>query len=294
LFGPVCPADIPVFTAKTSLVVLSATAVDDRGRPVRDLRPDEVRIFDGGQPQKLLRFSRGREAGARFLLLVDASGSMRLDLRSASVRMAVLQLLAVLEPGDEVAVASFDERYRRLQPFGIDREAVMSALDAITPFGSTALHDGLLQATEDLASAGDGRRAVVVITDGIDTASRHSPDEVIARSRAIDVPIYAISIVSPLDNPASARFSGQAARTPLAAGRDALRRYAEMSGGVAFTASEFRELKGAVDQIAGEVSFQYRLGYEPPTGPAGFRRVEVRTTRKGVAVRARRGYVPLG
>jgi Ca-activated chloride channel homolog len=273
--------------------VLSATAVDDRGRPVGDLRAEELRVYDAGQPQRLLRFSRGRESGARLLLLVDASGSMRPELRSTSVRMAVHQLLAVLSPQDEVAVAGFDERYRRLLDFSVDRGAVNAALDEIAPFGSTALHDALRLATDEMADAGDGRRAVVVITDGIDTASRHAPDDVVARARARDVPIYTISIVSPLDDPDSRFFAKPDASGAAGQGRSALRRYAETSGGVAFTVSEFRELRAAVAQIATELSFQYRLGYEPPAGPAGFRQVEVRTTRKGVAVRSRRGYVPL-
>lgn len=284
-------SDGPVFRAGSSLVVLSATAVDQRGRPVRDLQAHELRIYDEGLPQKLLRFSQGRDSAARLLLLIDASGSMRMELKASSARMAVLQLLAVLPPEDEVAVASFDGRYRSLQALTADRAAVEAALDGITPFGSTALHDAVQNAAEDLAGVGDGRRAVVVISDGMDTASRHGPDEVIARSRAIDVPVYAISIVSPLDDPASALFSGRGAGSAADAGLAALGRYAQMSGGAAFTVSEFRQLKGAVEQIGAELSSQYQLGYEPPAGRPGFRRVEVRTTRRGVAVRARRGYV---
>jgi len=294
LLGPLsASAQAPVFSAGTSLVVLSATAVDGRGRPVRDLKADEVRVYDEGQPQKLLRFSHGRDAAARVLLLIDASGSMSQELKSASVRMAVLQLLAALPAQDEVGVAGFDQAYRSLQAFTLDRAAVQGALDRLAPFGSTALHDAVRQATDALASSGDGRRAVVVITDGLDTASRNTPDEVIARAKAIDVPVYTIAIVSPLDDPASSHYSKRAAAPASLTGASALKRYAEMSGGAAFTVSEFRELKSAVDTIASELSFQYRLGYEPPEGQAGFRRLEVRTTRKGVVLRSRRGYVPL-
>ena len=109
-----------------------------------------------------------------------------------------------------MAVAGFDSRYWGVVAFTADREAVRTGLESVTPFGSTALHDALDKAARDIASHGEGRRAVVVLTDGVDTSSQRTPDEVIARSRALDVPIYAVSVVSPLDDPSSpVRSSGR-------------------------------------------------------------------------------------
>ncbi len=132
---------------------------------------------------------------------------------------------------------------------------------------------------------------MVVIPDGVDTASAKTPDAVLERSRALDVPIYALSVVSPLDDPSSPRYLHKA-RGQEAEGARTLARYAALSGGDAFQASSWAGLRTAAFQIARELKHQYRLGYEPPAGPAGFRRVEVRATRKGVTVRTRRGYVP--
>ena len=140
---------------------------------------------------------------------MDFSGSMNEELKTTSSRMAIIQLLAALDPEDQVALAGFDSRYFGLVAFSRDRDAVMRALDTVEPFGSTALHDALDKAAHDLASHGEGRRAVVVITDGIDTASQQTPDAVIARSRALDVPIYAVSVISPLDDPDSDQFVGR-------------------------------------------------------------------------------------
>jgi Ca-activated chloride channel family protein len=162
----------------------------------------------------------------------------------------------------------------------------------VQPFGATALHDALDHAASDLASHGEGRRAVVVMTDGIDNASSQKADDVLARSRALDVPIYAISVVSPLDDPRSDQFAGRARPAAATQGSVMLARYAEMSGGAAFVVSDFSGLKQATDQIVGELKHQYRLGYDPPPGPTGFRRVQVTTTRKGVSVKTRSGYVP--
>jgi Ca-activated chloride channel family protein len=283
---------LPRFAASANLVVLSATAVDGDGRPVRDLRPEELRIFDEGRPQRIAHFSAGPELRARVLLLVDASGSMNGELKASSTKMTVIQILDALDKRDEVALAGFDSRYFGLVPFTTDRRPIMGAFDDLTPFGTTALHDGLDKAASDLASHGEGRRAVIVITDGIDTASQKTPDEVIARSRALDVPVYAISVLSPIDDPESELFAGHHRTAAATAGSTILSRYASMSGGASFAVSDFKGLRGAADQIVSELKHQYRVGYDPPEGPAHYRRIVVRTTRKGIVVRTRNGYMP--
>lgn len=283
---------VPTFASRADLVVLSATAVDSHGHPVRDLSPREIRIFDEGRPQAIAHFSHGRAAGARILLLVDASGSMNGQVKSASTKMAVTQILSALDAQDEAALAGFDSRYFGLVPFTTDRRPILGAFEDLTPFGSTALNDALDKAAQDLASHGEGRRAVIVVTDGVDTSSEKTSDEVIARSRALDVPIYAVSVVSPLDDPRSSLFTGRSRGAAATKGAATLERYAQMSGGRAFAVSEFKSLREAAAQIVEELKHQYRLGYDPPAGPPHFRRIEVKTTRRGVVVRTRNGYLP--
>jgi len=285
-------AQVPQFSARSNLVVLSATAVDRNGRPVRDLRPEELQIFEEGRPQKLAHFSQARDLKARVLVLVDSSGSMNGLLKTTSARMAAMQLLTALDPDDEVALAGFDDQYWGVVPFTRDRDRILKAFDELKPFGSTALHDALDHAAHDIATHGEGRRAVVVITDGIDNSSQKTPEEVIARSRALDVPLYTVSVMSPLDDPASPIFTGKERPAVATRGAVILERYAALSGGFAFAVSDFRALKEAANHIAGELKHQYRLGYDPPEGPAQFRRVEVRVKRKGVVIRTRSGYVP--
>ena len=114
--------------------------------------------------------------------------------RVASTREAATQLLPALAPEDQVALAGFDHRYWGVVAFTTDREADPARRwTTIKPFGSTALHDALDHAARDLATWGEGRRAVVVLTDGVDTSSQLPADEVLARSQALDVPIYAVS-----------------------------------------------------------------------------------------------------
>jgi Ca-activated chloride channel family protein len=283
---------LPRFESGADLVILSATAVDRRGRPVTDLRRGELRVFEDGRPQALEHFSPGRATAARILLLLDASGSMNGELKAASTRMAALQLLAALDPEDEAALAAFDHKYWGVVAFTRDRRKIQDAMEAIEAFGSTALHDALAKAASDLASHGEGRRAVVVLTDGVDTASTLLPDEVLSRSQALDVPIYAVSVVSPLDDPESPRYTGAEKRAAATRGAETLARYAALSGGAAFTVSDIGGLRAAAARIVGELKHQYRLGYDPPPGPPRFRRIDVRSTRKGVVVKTRRGYVP--
>ncbi len=285
-------AQLATFPSGADLVILSATAVDRHGRPVTDLRQDEIRIFEDGRPQKVAHFSQGRAAAARLLLLLDASGSMQGELKTTSTRMAALQILAALDPEDEAALAAFDHKYWGVVAFTRDRAKIEQAMTEIEPFGATALHDALAKASSDLASHGEGRRAVVVLTDGVDTASQLLPDEVLARSQALDVPIYAVSVVSPLEDPHSPRFTGRERPAQATTGAVMLARYAELSGGAAFTVSEIGGLRAAAGRIVGELKQQYRLGYDPPAGPPSFRRIDIRSTRKGVIVRTRRGYVP--
>ena len=280
------------FSARSDLVVFSATAVDSKGRPVTDLRREDFRVYEEGRVQTIVHFHGGRGLPARVLLLVDASGSMSEERKVATARWAAGQVLDALGPEDQVAVAGFDSRYWGVVAFTRDRESVRRALESITPFGSTALHDALDKAAGDIASHGEGRRAVVVLTDGMDNSSQKTADEVIARSRALDVPIYAISVISPLDDPASHSFLGKKDAGQAAAATEMLARYAELSGGTAYRVSNPAALRMAADRIAGELKHQYRLGWDPPSGPSRFRRVVVQSTRKGVTIRTRSGYMP--
>jgi Ca-activated chloride channel family protein len=285
-------AEVPRFASGTNLVVLSATAVDRHGRPVTNLRQAEFRVLEDGRPQRLEHFSEAQTLPARLLVLVDASGSMTGGVKTTSVKMAVTQLLAGMQAEDQVALAGFDHQYWGLVPFTTDRERILRAIGEIQPFGSTALHDALDHAARDLSTWSEGRRAVVVVTDGVDTASQLRPDEVLARSQALDVPIYAVSVVSPVDDPASDFFTGRERPAVATAGTVVLEKYARLSGGASFTVSDLGGLQRAAATILGELKHQYRLGYDPPRGTSGFRRVEVQSTRKGVLVKTRSGYVP--
>jgi Ca-activated chloride channel family protein len=291
--GPPAPGvRVPTFASRSELVVLSATAIDGKGRPVTNLKQRELLVLEEGRQQPIVHFAEGADVPARVLLLVDASGSMNGVLKASSARMAAKQILAALAPADKVALAGFDSEYWGIVAWTTDRRQIEKGFEDLKHFGSTALHDALDKAAYDIASHGEGRRAVVIITDGVDTSSKGTPEAAIARSRALDVPIYTVTVVSPIDDPGSDRYVGKDRAPAGAAGGELLQRYAALSGGSAFLVSDFAALHKAAQQISLELKHQYRLGYDPPDGPQRFRRVEVRTTRKGVSVRTRSGYLP--
>ena len=115
------PGQVLTFSARSDLVVFSATAVDGKGRPVTDLRRDEFRIYEEGRVQPIAQFHDGRGLPARILLLVDASGSMNEEWKVASARWAAAQILDALSPEDQVALAGFDSRYWGVVAFTRDR-----------------------------------------------------------------------------------------------------------------------------------------------------------------------------
>ena len=214
--------------------------MDGHGRPVTDLQRQEFRVLEDGRPQALVHFSEARDPARA---PPAPGGRQRQHERRAEDHQRAdggrTRSWPPSQPEDEVALAGFDSEYWGIVPFTTRPRPRSSRASArLEPFGSTALHDALDHAARDLASQGEGRRAVVVITDGVDTSSQKPAEDVIARSRALDVPIYAVSVVSPARRPgvrsSSRAASGRAAAT---AGTDVLARYATLSGGASLHAS---------------------------------------------------------
>jgi Ca-activated chloride channel family protein len=273
------------------MVLLSATVVDRKGRPIYDLAQNELQLFEEGRQQPIAHFTHANDVDAKVLLLVDISGSMDAEQYRSRTMLAAQEILLNLGPHDKVGLSAFDREYWPLLAFSTERAPIMKRLERLHPWGSTALHDALARAASQLAEQAEGRRAIVVLTDGVDTASELEIEQVIARSRALDVPIYAVAVVSPIDDPSSSLYTGRDQPTVASQAGPMLHRYAALSGGRAFTVSDIDGLRRAAAAISGELDNQYRVGYRPPDGPGGYRRVEVRSTRKGVVVRTRRGYV---
>jgi Ca-activated chloride channel family protein len=280
-------AQKPTITFKSGvdLVRVSAVVRDHKGRFVQDLTARDFEILDNGRPRPVTDF-RHDQSGVSIALLFDASGSMQGAL--ASAREAAEHVLSWLESQrDEAAVFSFDTRLQQQTPFTAALKTLPPAMSAVVPFGATSLHDAIAQTAERVASREGHRRAVVVLTDGNDNASRLKPEEVSALASAIDVPVYIFGIVPSIDNPSADTRTLSAERSALSG---PLADLASWTGGHVFVASTPGQRSIAARQIIDELRHQYLLAFES-SGTPGWHPLVVRARDRDLTVRARSGYV---
>jgi len=292
----------PTFRSSVDLVSVAAVVRDHKGRFVRDLKRSDFTILEGGQPRPIVEFHAEQDAPIRVALLFDVSGSMGVGSKLDEARQAARQVLSVLRVNaaprarDEAAVYSFDTRLQALQGFTADPGAIEDALSRVEPYGETSLYDAIAQTARGVALSGSAdrfvqRRAVVVITDGVDTSSEMAPADVASIASRIDVPVYVMAVVSPLDDPGRAATPGM----PGADRPSDLRELAERTGGELFVMSAPAHQSMAARQIIDELRHQYMLAFDAL--PAGaVRPLEVRMRDRRLTVRARTGYAagPVG
>ena len=287
------PQDSPSQPSKTtfrsSVDVVSVAAVvrDKRGRFAANLTKADFVVEEAGVRRDILQFQADTNAPVRVALLFDVSGSMRMSDRIEEARQAARHLLGALRLGgatDEAAVFSFDMNLQSLQPFTVDAGAIESALARVAPYGQTSLYDAIAQTARRVADTRPGdphRRAVVVFTDGVDTSSLMTPEQVSAIASEIDVPVYVMTVVSSSDHEDGA-IRG-------AAPNSVLRTLAQWTGGDLFVTSAPAHESVAARQIVDELRHQYVLAFA--ASPAkGWHALNVRTRDRDLTVRARRGY----
>ena len=279
----------PKFKSSVSVVSVSAIVRDRKGRFVSDLAQGDFTVAEGGRDRKILDFRAESDGPVKLGLLFDASGSMRVGRKAVDALQAARHILAALRDKDEAAVFSFDTRLDRVKEFTADIASLDASLEKVnTPYGQTSLYDAIAEAAEVVATHGRGggrlphRAALVVLTDGIDTKSRQTTAQVAAIASAIDVPVYVIAVMSPIDDP-------QVDETP-SFDVTGLQELARNTGGEMFTASAPAHASIAARRIVDELRHQYVLAFEPGAG-RGWRPLEIRTRDKDYIVRARSGYM---
>jgi VWFA-related protein len=196
-------------------------------------------------------------------------------------RSAANHLLARLRDGeDESGIFVFDTELRALEPFSKDRRHLEDTRGDLHPYGATSLYDAIAETARRVADRPTKHRAVVVLSDGIDTHSRLTGPEVSAIATSIDVPVYLVAVVSPLDHPDAPTATGAAA---TGAGR--LRDLARWTGGGVHFASSPGEGSRAMQELLSELRHQYVLAFEAAPQP-GWRLIEVRVEDRRVQTRS--------
>lgn len=287
----------PQFKSQVDLVLFTITVTDRDGRPVTGLAPDDVEIMEDGQRQSVALVA-AETVPLDVILLVDASGSMK--ERLPVVREAARRFVGTLRAGDRASIASFTNTVRVLTDLTGETEALNAAIEALEVHGHTALYDALYVVLRGLSTGAPERirrRALVLLTDGDDTTSLNTYEEVLEFARVLDVAIYTVSLPE-RDRPADLRPGAQARLPPTLGRADfEMNTLARETGGRSYRALHSREIVPVYGHIVADLAHQYTVGYvSTNTARDGrFRKVTVRIpSRPEVVVRTRAGYYAPG
>ncbi len=286
---------IPVLTERVSLNV---TVTDRRHKFVTDLDRDDFKILEDGRPQEVTNFSRQSDLPLRIGLLLDTSNSIRPRLRFEQ-DAAISFLDDVIRRGkDQAFVMTFDNDPEVVQDFTDDLDLLTRAVEKQRAGGTTALHDALYVASDKLMKApppagggGEVRRVLVVISDGDDNMSDHTLSETVERADRAGAVVYSIST-----NTDWLAVDGEAPKNITKMhkthGDDVLEQFADETGGRVFFPYRIDDLAQSFLDIGNELRSQYAIAYRPSNGVADgkYRKIRVELDRKGLNVRARKGY----
>jgi Ca-activated chloride channel homolog len=275
------------FKVNVKLVNVFATVTDKGGAPISSLKQEDFEIFEDGKPQQIAVFHRESELPLSIVVAVDTSlstrGDQKLELESAR-RFAH----AILRPIDGLALFQFSEVVDQLTPFTSDLRTIDRAIGRVHSGAATALYDTLYLGSDALL-ARRGRKVMVVITDGGDTASKTNYQEAVRAAQEAEVILYSIIIV-PIENNAGRDTGGEHALIQLS--RD--------TGGKYYYASGLGQLDAAFKQISDELRTQYLIAYYPGTrlADSDYRHIEIKVnpaskdypTPSDLSVRHRTGY----
>jgi Ca-activated chloride channel homolog len=268
-----------VVTIDTSLVNLQVRVVDRNNRPLNDIRKEEFRVFENGQPQTV-EFVTTEQVPVSYGLVVDNSGSLRSQINK--VIDAGKAIVESNKPGDETFVVRFvsSEEIKVMQDFTADKQAVFDALDDMyIEGGQTAVMDAVYLSAEHATQHKKGdplddkrRRALILVTDGEDRASFYKQDQLFEALKENDVQIYVIGFVNELE-----KERGFISKSKRQKAVDLLDRLAKETGGRAFYPTSISELSQIAEEITKDLRTQYVVSYRPnvPARPGEYRQVRV-------------------
>jgi VWFA-related protein len=274
------------FRSSVDLVSIQASVRDRRGRPMKGLTTADFEVRDNGEARPILSMRSDQGAPVSLAILVDMSGSMRVGSKMAMARQTFATLVSQLRQGeDEVALFTFDSSLHQRHAFTTSLGDLNGALDDLRPFGTTSLYDATAATARQLADRPASHKAIVILTDGIDTSSAMTSPEVSGLASSIDVPVYVIATVAAVDQ---FTLAGGADRSTPSDGAD-LRDLAAWTGGqLIFTESPADNVVLASNLLE-ELRQRYLLAIEA-TGSREWRRLEVRVRKSSAIVKARSGY----
>jgi Ca-activated chloride channel family protein len=270
----------PTFKTGTQVVSLFVTVADATRRLVPGLTQEEFEVFDNEKPQPII-FFQNEVQPITVVVMLDTSGSMTLTLDL--LKDAAEQFLIRLLPIDKGRVGAFNDKIQFSSRYTNDRDQLVTDVKNLDYGNGTRLWDAIGASIDELKGV-DGRRVVLVFTDGDDTSSKISQGTVIERARADEVMIYAIGLESNyIGGP-----GGQRVRTKPDSG---LRKIADETGGGYFELKKSSELAPTFTKVAQELHSQYVIGFAPTLLDNKVHKLAVKMKQPGMTARARRSYL---
>jgi Ca-activated chloride channel family protein len=281
------PKDDDTIKLGRTLVTLDVTVLDPANKPVMDLKQDEFSVTEDKVPQKIEFFSR-EQVPVSLVFAIDTSGSMRPKLDT--VVKASGNIVKEGKRGDEMAIIEFKDQPELLEEFTGDVNDVIDTLNGLVASRQTAMLDALYLAADYANKEGKNRRkAVLVVTDGLDNDSFYKFGEVVNHLREIDVQVYLIGFINDLD-----KESGLFKKSPKEKAEGLLNKLAEETGGKAFYPKELSEVHAIAQHISTDLRTQYAIGYYPSNEAKDgtFRSVKVlvNSGARRLVARSRNGY----
>ena len=276
------------FRSSVEVVSVAVSVRDEQGRVIRNLTKADFEIIDDSRPREIRDFFAG-DAPVSLAMLLDISGSMAVGGNMTRAREAITVATMALRNGpDEAALFTFDSELQQVVPFTKDIAKVRDVNLKGKPWGKTSLFDAIAVAARAVAERDNRHRALMVITDGIDTGSRLTAPQVSGIAASIDVPVYLLTVVNPVDH-LGGEFGVQQTETRVAE-TATLADLARWTGGEMRIASEPLHTQEAIESVFLDLRWQYVITFEPGARP-GWHPIEIRTRKKDLIVRARSGYM---
>ena len=274
--------DEPTFRVNVRLVNVFTTVTDAHGSPIADLTKDDFKVLEDGVPQAISVFERESELPLSIVLAIDASESTRRDIK-LEVASAKKFVHSIVRPEDRLEVFQVTENTDQLIGFSSSIPAIDRAIDRLSPGAGTSLYDAVYLAANALMDR-QGRKVLVLITDGGDTTSATDYANALRRAQEAEAIIYSI-IVVPVAASAGRNTGGE----------HALIQMSKDTGGKYYYAESIDQLDAAFRQISFELRTQYLIGYYPNrrVSDSPFRRIQIELNKKddeGFQVRHRAGY----
>lgn len=240
----------------TDLVLLDVTVVDQSNKPVMDLKQENFQVTEDKLPQKIEFFSKD-QVPVSLVFAIDTSGSMRPKLDT--VIKASVNLVKESRKDDEMAVIEFKDQPELLEEFTGDTADVIDTLQSLVASRQTAMLDALYVGADYASKEGKNRRkAIIIVTDGLDKDSYYKFNEVVDHLREADVQVYLIGFTTDLDGD-----SGLFRKSDKNKAEGLLKKLADETGGRAFFPRELSETHSIAQQISTDLRTQYSIGYYP-------------------------------